>query len=310
MSLEKYDNKYVKIVDINDDIYEGRAYYNSHEYNFHEFGCDEEGLQILNMLFYKNSIKSIRIIKKMHGFFGRVEEIIVSDGIETIEDVLNSKESEHIYRLLLCIETKLFDLPYCEELIKLLKKYQSNDKRISNEINKIIRIYSGDNEIWDLYDSKGNVTGLKHIRGDELPDNLYHLVVHIWIKNKEGKYLISRRASTRKNYPLYFECQGGSVLYGESSLEGALREVKEEVGIDLNKDFGKIIYRKVRKKYKNEKFNDIMDVWMFNYNGKVDLKKATTDEVCEVSWMSIDEIKKLFCEGKLVPTLEYIFKRG
>ena len=158
-------------------------------------------------------------------------------------------------------------------------------------------------ELWDLYDENRNVTGKIHERGKEILDGYYHLVVHIWIKNSEGQYLISRRDKSRESYPLYLECQGGSVLYGETSKEGAIREVKEEVGIDLSNTLGTMIYTKMRKD-----FHDIMDVWLFEYNGEVDLSKATTNEVCEVKWMTYDEVKDAFDNGTLVPTLDYFFE--
>lgn len=157
-------------------------------------------------------------------------------------------------------------------------------------------------ELWDLYDEKRNVTGIIHERGKDIPDGYYHLVVHIWIKNKDGKYLISRRSSDRKSYPLYLECQGGSVIQGETSLSGAMREVMEEVGIDLSNVDGKVIYTKMRKD-----FHDIMDVWLFQCDKDADLSKATTKEVCETMWMSYDEIKECFNNGTLVPTLDYFF---
>ena len=159
-------------------------------------------------------------------------------------------------------------------------------------------------EIWDLYDENKNLTG---IRGEEIPDNFYHLVVHIWIKNNEGKYLISQRSKSKKSYPLKWECQGGSVLLGESSIEAAIRETKEEVGIDLNNIKGNLVYTKTRKIINNEKFNDIMDIWLFNYDGEVDLNKATTDEVCDYKWLTKDEIKKLFDNKELVQSLDYFF---
>lgn len=31
-------------------------------------------------------------------------------------------------------------------------------------------------EIWDLYDKNKNITGKYCIRGDEIPDNYYHLL--------------------------------------------------------------------------------------------------------------------------------------
>jgi 8-oxo-dGTP pyrophosphatase MutT (NUDIX family) len=157
-------------------------------------------------------------------------------------------------------------------------------------------------ELWDAYDKDRNVTGKTLIRGEEIPDGLYHLVVHIWIKNKDNLFLISRRSPDRKSYPLKLECAGGSVLKGETSLDGAIRETLEEVGIDLTDIPGKCIFSKTR-----HPFHDIMDVWLFEYNGEVDLAKATTKEVCEVKWMNYDEIKECFDSGELVPTLDYFF---
>lgn len=157
-------------------------------------------------------------------------------------------------------------------------------------------------ELWDLYDKNGKLTGKIMERGTLIPDNYFHLVVHIWIKNSEGLFLISRRSEDRTSYPLKLECQGGSVLAGETSLEGALREVKEEVGIDLSNINGKKIFYKKRPYFK-----DMMDVWLFQYDGEVDLNKATTKEVCETMWLSYDEIKKLLISGELVPTLDYFF---
>ena len=163
-------------------------------------------------------------------------------------------------------------------------------------------------EIWDLYDENKNVTGKYCVRGDEIPDNYYHLVVHVWIKNDNGEYLISQRSENRSRFPLMWECVGGAVQKGESSIQGAIRETKEEVGIDLIEGDGKLIYSKLRKVLNGKKFNDIMDVWLFKYNGEVKLSNATTNEVKDVKWMKKEEIEKYFNNNKLVPTLNYFFE--
>lgn len=160
-------------------------------------------------------------------------------------------------------------------------------------------------EIWDLYDENKNVTGKYCLRGDEIPENFYHLVVHVWIKNDKGEYLISQRAEDRPTFPLMWECVGGSVLKGENSIQGAIRETKEEVGIDLEKIEGSLVYSKVRK---IENKNNIMDVWLFKYNGVVELENATTNEVSDVKWMTKEQIRELFETNKLVRTLDYFFK--
>ena len=52
----------------------------------------------------------------------------------------------------------------------------------------------------------------------------------------EGKILISQRAGHRKRYPLMWECNGGSILAGETSLEGVIREVKN-IPLSLKNSF-------------------------------------------------------------------------
>lgn len=165
-------------------------------------------------------------------------------------------------------------------------------------------------ELWDLYNADREKINKDHIRGEELPDNCYHLVVHVWIKNSSGQYLISQRSADRPSFPLMWECVGGSVLKGENSLQGAIREVKEEVGLDLKYSDGKLIFTKVRGIVNNKKFNDIMDVWLFEYDGEVSLSQATTDEVAEVRWLTREQIKDLYDNKKLVHTLDYFFDKA
>lgn len=162
-------------------------------------------------------------------------------------------------------------------------------------------------EIWDLYNEHRELTGRDHIRGEEVPQGFYHLVVHIWIRNSKGEYLISQRSADRPAYPLMWECVGGSVTKGEDSLTGALRETKEEVGLTLSPEFGKLVYSVVGRVVNGVKFTDIVDVWLFEYDGPVSLEQATTKEVAQTVWMTREQIRELFDTGKMVHTLNYFF---
>lgn len=164
-----------------------------------------------------------------------------------------------------------------------------------------------DAEIWDLYNENRELLGRDHVRGEQLPIDGYHLVVHVWIRNSKGEYLISQRSANRPTYPLMWECVGGSVIKGEDSLLGAIRETKEEVGIDLEPSNGQVLFTKTRKIIEGKIFNDIMDVWLFEYDGEVDLSNATTDEVAQVAWMNREQIKELFEQKMFVDTLDYFF---
>ena len=73
-------------------------------------------------------------------------------------------------------------------------------------------------ELWDLYNENRELLGRDLVRGEEIPEGCYHLVVHVWIRNHKGEYLISQRSADRPTFPLIWECVGGSVLKGEDSL--------------------------------------------------------------------------------------------
>ena len=162
-------------------------------------------------------------------------------------------------------------------------------------------------ELWDLYTEDRKATGKTHIRGEEIPEGFFHLVVHVWIKNSKGEYLISQRSASRPAWPLMWETVGGSVLAGEDSLTGAIREVKEEVGLDLPSSNGTLLFSRIRNDIPGAKPNHFLDVWLFRYDGDFSLSNATTDEVAQSKWMTASQIRALFDSGKMVSTLHYFF---
>ena len=179
-------------------------------------------------------------------------------------------------------------------------------KTLNADFGDIVE-YVPDAEIWDLYDENRKLLGKNHVRGEQLPIGGYHLVVHVWIRNSKGEYLIAQRSANRPTIPLVWECVDGSVIKGEDSLQGALREVKEEVGVDLLPEKGHVILSDIKKIEFGKVVNKIVDVWLFEYDGEVDLSNATTDEVVQVAWMNRSQIKELFDANMFVDTLEYFF---
>lgn len=179
-------------------------------------------------------------------------------------------------------------------------------KAINADFGDIIE-YVPDAEIWDLYNENRELIGKDHVRGEQLPIDGYHLAVHVWIRNSKGEYLISQRSANKPTLPLMWECVRGSVIKGEDSLQGAIREAKEEVGVDLLPENGQVLFTKTSKIIDGIIFNDIMDAWLFEYDEEVDLSNATTDEVAQVAWMNREQIKELFEQKMFVDTLGYFF---
>lgn len=149
-------------------------------------------------------------------------------------------------------------------------------------------------EYWDLYDENRKKLNKTVARGSMLNDNEFHLVVNVWIKNKNNEFLISRRAES-KTHPLMWETTGGSVLLGEESVDAAVREAKEELNVDLDKSKGKLI-GSAKRYYKG--CNDILDVWLFESNVSLNEIKLQQEEVCDCMWASSAKIKELYNKGE------------
>ena len=87
-------------------------------------------------------------------------------------------------------------------------------------------------EIWDAYDRQFNrIENVKLVRGEPIPEGMYHLVCDIIVKHTDGTYLLMQRDFEKHCGGMWELTAGGSALAGETPIECAIRELKEETGI-------------------------------------------------------------------------------
>jgi len=95
-------------------------------------------------------------------------------------------------------------------------------------------------ERWDAYNRHGQRTGRMLIRGEPIPDGLYHLVCEVLVRHRDGRFLCMKRALCKTDYPGFYEATaGGSALLGEDKYQCVRRELQEETGI-LCEDFQEV----------------------------------------------------------------------
>ena len=156
-----------------------------------------------------------------------------------------------------------------------------------------LNLHSAEDEIWDVYDSARNLTGRTHRRIDPLPEGDYHLVVFVWLQSSKGEYLISKRAPN-KGYPNMWENTGGSAVAGDDSLNAAVREIKEELGLDANPKNATLLKSSIRE-------DSFFDVWLFKQD--FDLKDVILqeNETIDAMYATIDKIQSMIQNGEFIP---------
>ena len=87
-------------------------------------------------------------------------------------------------------------------------------------------------ERWDAYDRDfKKVPDVSLIRGEQIPEGLFHLVCDIIVRHADGSYLVMQRDKRKHLGGMWEATAGGSALQGEDPVACARRELYEETGI-------------------------------------------------------------------------------
>lgn len=140
---------------------------------------------------------------------------------------------------------------------------------------------------------------------------LWHREVAVIIVNEEGKMLLEKRAPTKKQSPNKWALCAGHIEAGDIPENAIVREMKEEIGVDVSIDELEFIKPAVR----NIKFNDNLynRAFQYTYFWRTDKKEnefiVQKEELTEVKFFEIQEIKdkvKLKDENLAFADEEYI----
>ena len=98
-------------------------------------------------------------------------------------------------------------------------------------------------ELLDVYNENFEKTGKIVPRRTILPENEFVLCTHILIQDMEGRFLVQKRSDTKSTRPGEWDITAGAVDSGEDSRIAAIREAKEEVGLDVPGDKMQFLFR-------------------------------------------------------------------
>ncbi len=147
-------------------------------------------------------------------------------------------------------------------------------------------------ELFDVLDSKGNYTGTINTREECHKKGLWHKAVVVFIINSKEQVLLQKRSASKKLWPNMWDVTaGGHVLAGEFGFQSIIREAKEELGVELNKNemifLGSALSSNIKGDIINNHFNEFYIVNKDLDETKLKLQK---EEVSEVKWIDKNEI--------------------
>jgi len=157
-------------------------------------------------------------------------------------------------------------------------------------------------ELWDIYDENMEKTGDTFSEGTSLPHGQYGYIVHIIIRNKSNRYLIQQRSLSKKWYPGQWDATCGRVQAGESVLEGAVREVWEELGILTSAEQYRLLYHSI---YKN---SCLLDIFLLEADFTENDCKLDKNEVEQIKLVAYDEMLSLLRTSKDEEYLSALYK--
>ena len=145
-------------------------------------------------------------------------------------------------------------------------------------------------ELCDILDEFGTRTGRAVQRGTKLAPGEFILVVHVWIRDETGRYLIQQRAGHLEADPGIWATTAGHVQSGEDSLAGAIREAHEELGLQLAP-------AQFRQLDRIKMGHRIEDLWLAEVSRTSIGTPPLGPEVADCKWVSKAELENLARQG-------------
>ncbi|MBR6113519.1 MAG: NUDIX domain-containing protein [Bacilli bacterium] len=154
-------------------------------------------------------------------------------------------------------------------------------------------------ELLDVLDENGNKTGEVEERSEVYRKGLWHRSSHIWIINDNNELLVQRRNPYKATFPnLWAISVAGHVDSGETSLDTAIRELKEEVNLDVNPNELEFLFTIKRETpYKDSFLRVFDDVYLLRKNIDCEQTKLQVEELTDIKYVYYEYLEDIFKEG-------------
>ena len=146
-------------------------------------------------------------------------------------------------------------------------------------------------ELIDICDEDNNVIG-QAMKSEALAKNLWHRGARILFYNTKGEILIQLRSKDKELFSDRWDVgAAGHVAAGEDYADAAIREAKEELGIEVKKDdLNLLMIEKCQTPWGNIQEKVFAATYLAKFDGYLGELKIQQEEVQEIKFISADSL--------------------
>ncbi|MBR6789592.1 MAG: methyltransferase domain-containing protein [Oscillospiraceae bacterium] len=149
-------------------------------------------------------------------------------------------------------------------------------------------------EYIDLYSREGELLRRHVPKKTERTPEEYYRHVHVILFDERGYCLMQQRSLTAKYLPGKWDVTGGGVQSGESTLDAAIREVREELGLELPAEKLQLGGFRVDE----AAGRGLLDVYCVRFHFRESDCRIRREEVEAVKFVPYDEFIETVCYNK------------
>ncbi len=156
-------------------------------------------------------------------------------------------------------------------------------------------------EFIDILNEEGEPTGEILLKSKAHANGLWHASAQVWIITPDRKVLLQQRAANKDSYPNLWDISvAGHLSAGDTPLIAALREIEEEIGLQLNKEDLQYLKTIKRQKVPKDGFfdNEFNHLFLVKNPIEIGRLKLQESEVAAVKLMDIKFFEKSLTENQ------------
>ncbi len=155
-------------------------------------------------------------------------------------------------------------------------------------------------ELIDVINRDGSPTGVTKPKPDIHRDGDWHRAVHVWVITPDHRVLVQRRARVKENNPGLWDVScAGHISAGENTIDAAIREAEEELGLTLHaSDLEYVTSMPSQCVLNDGKYidNEIHEIYVARRDVELSALRLQPEEVDDarlVTWAEFERMKRV-----------------